>query len=215
MAKGVSKADVAVQMRELSGMQARITLPHVGSTQAFDFERGGKQGGVETPGQWNASVDYIMRPVVSSWHQRGLGFWIDQADDPSAKLVSHAVWADNVFLFAGSFETMQTMISEMDAAFGKFRDSAGRRYFEWKKDSLEYLIGGTLRDTSDETLQVPIESILVHYERKERLVILGDCIDSRGTTSTSIQFNLGRAETLYFRHQEALRDRGGGVGRRL
>ena len=139
--KGLSNLDVALQMRELTGLKARITLPCVGCTDFFDFEKGGKQGGVESPDQWRAVVDFILEPVVCSWQRRGYGFRIGNADDPISKLVNHAVWADNVVFFAASIAMMQTMVSEVDAAFGKFKDNFGRRYFEWKTDSLSTWLG--------------------------------------------------------------------------
>ena len=48
-ARGISSQMSAVLLRELSGLQAVMTLPAAGTTQNFSYSKGGKQGGVETP----------------------------------------------------------------------------------------------------------------------------------------------------------------------
>ena len=58
---------------------------------------------------------------------------------------THAVWADNIILFAQSFGMMQRMVDIMDEEFGKFVTDAGKRYYNWKPDSFECLPSGPLR----------------------------------------------------------------------
>ena len=49
LARGVNALDVGLHIREFSTLHAYIELPCVGRTELFDFTKGGKQGGIETP----------------------------------------------------------------------------------------------------------------------------------------------------------------------
>ena len=80
--RGVTPGLVAAHVKELSGIQAFITLPGVGDTAHFLYARAGKQGGVETPDQWNAFVDHVLEPVVVSWVARGFGFKLEGPEGP-------------------------------------------------------------------------------------------------------------------------------------
>ena len=71
--RGASHAMTALLMQELSFMQAFLVLPGAGSTDLFPFTRGGKQGGVEPPGELNALIEATLDPVVASWAARGWG----------------------------------------------------------------------------------------------------------------------------------------------
>ena len=43
------------------------------------------------------------------------------------------------------------------------------------------------------------------YTLKDKLLVLGACLDSSGQTRTSMEYALGRAESHYFKHQQILR----------
>ncbi|CAK0799693.1 unnamed protein product, partial [Prorocentrum cordatum] len=96
------------------GLKAAATLPGVGATEPFDYSKGGKQGGVETPEESNAVVDHALEPLVCSWAVRGMSFRLDLPE--GAQYFSHAVWADNGFLFASGPAMMQAMLAEVAAA---------------------------------------------------------------------------------------------------
>lgn len=112
--RGVPVDQTAVMMRELSGVNAVITLPGAGTTESFSYSRDGKQDGVETPDQWNAAIDFIMEPLVVSWALRGLRFAVDSSYG-RVKHIPHAVWADNFVLFSTDLE----MTCELSTAFRK------------------------------------------------------------------------------------------------
>ena len=95
-------------LREVSGIQCSIELDGAGRSEQFPLERGGKQGGVETPDVFNGMVQSLMAPVLASWAQRGFGFDLSDLGEESTVL-THLVWADNILLFAtseGQFATM-------------------------------------------------------------------------------------------------------------
>eukprot|EP00959_Pyramimonas_sp_CCMP1952_P323177 6762694-Pyramimonas_sp.AAC.1 len=51
---GASHGMVGLLLQELHGLRGRFAIPGAGDTEFFNYERGGKQGGVETPDCWNA-----------------------------------------------------------------------------------------------------------------------------------------------------------------
>ncbi len=213
LARGVSPLDVGLHMRELTALTATITLPFVGSTAPFAFNKGGKQGGIETPDEWRAVVDYIMEPIVISWNERNVGFQL--RDTETNVLVNHAVWADNIVLFASSYSEMQLMIGDLNRACATYTSRSGVRHLCWKPDSLECIASGTLRDVEPVALALQQDQHLLKYKQKEKIILLGDLLDQDGSTQSSVEYNLSRAEAHYYKHREVLSNRAMPVGKRL
>ena len=111
-------------------MRGQITLPNVGTKQFFDFLKGWKQCGVETPDQWRALLDHILEPVVRTWCRSGFGFKLVDENEEDEYLINHAIWADNIVLFATSYDVVQQMILDLDEAMGSFVLGSGERYFK-------------------------------------------------------------------------------------
>ena len=72
---------------ELTQVKATIQIAGTGTTAPFDFSCRGKQGGVETPDEWNALLADTIAPVVACWNDRAWGFKLDSC------LINHAIWA--------------------------------------------------------------------------------------------------------------------------
>ena len=62
--RGLSFWATANLIREVSGFRAKMVIPTAGTTDLFDIVSGGKQGGAETPDEWNAYLEWIMTPLV-------------------------------------------------------------------------------------------------------------------------------------------------------
>ena len=62
----------------------------------------------------NLCLAYLLTPFVKGWQRRGLEFQLKHQDD-NLGTISYAFhnWADDIFLFAKSPETLQTMLEEM------------------------------------------------------------------------------------------------------
>eukprot|EP00973_Karenia_brevis_P078235 10863289-Karenia_brevis.AAC.1 len=71
---GVPAGLIAALMRELRGLQADMTVAGLGTTPCFAFQRGGRQGGVETPLLFTLIMDYVMGPLVKRWDAKNYGF---------------------------------------------------------------------------------------------------------------------------------------------
>ncbi len=70
-----------------------------------------------------------MEPLVNDWASLGLGFSLDDAGGGTRVFVSHAIRADNIILFATSYEMMQCMVNQLNVAFTIFKDCMGKQYF--------------------------------------------------------------------------------------
>jgi hypothetical protein len=70
----VCALDVGLHMQELTAEQARITLPHAGTKEPFEFSKGGKQGGIETPDLWRTMLDHVLCSLAHRWGQEASVF---------------------------------------------------------------------------------------------------------------------------------------------
>ena len=101
----------------------------------------------------------------------------------------------------------QKMIGDVDIAFGRFRNMAGERYFEWKPDSLEFIVNSSMAVGPQDELKLIHDEHVLQYKRKDSIILLGDSFDKDGSTSHSLEFNFGRAESSYFKNQKLVCDR--------
>eukprot|EP00973_Karenia_brevis_P046696 6478738-Karenia_brevis.AAC.1 len=69
--RGVPAALVAAVMAEYVDLRAEMAVSGVGSTEPFPFQKGGRQGGVETPSLFNIILDYMLEPLVDTWSVQG------------------------------------------------------------------------------------------------------------------------------------------------
>ena len=88
--RGVRPGRVAANARELTVLQAVISLTGAGDSEPPPFTRGGKQGGVETADEWNALIEFVLGPIVNSWADKHWGVDLD------GHLINHAIWVDKI-----------------------------------------------------------------------------------------------------------------------
>ena len=67
--------------------------------------KGGRQGGTETPAEWNFLLDHALHDTVQCWLRRRYGW------DPGDGLppISHVAWADDLFWFSPCFAQFASM----------------------------------------------------------------------------------------------------------
>eukprot|EP00973_Karenia_brevis_P086357 11974497-Karenia_brevis.AAC.1 len=58
---GIPEHIVAALMRELLHVQADAEIKDITSVEAIGINKGGRQGGTETPNEWNWLMEYILR----------------------------------------------------------------------------------------------------------------------------------------------------------
>lgn len=110
-------------LRELLGCQAYGRVGQETTESAITLERGGRQGGPETPFLWNCYLRYILQPLLDKWSRKEVGVSLEQwmrrhgrstpaPPCPSVPPVSLVVWADDVVLLAHDISTLQDMVTE-------------------------------------------------------------------------------------------------------
>ena len=87
--------------RELHNVKASVVLPGTDESDAFAFNRGGKQGGPNTPEEWNLMLEYWLAPLFHSWALRGMGINLE------GSILTHAIWADTFVTFSPSWEVFR------------------------------------------------------------------------------------------------------------
>eukprot|EP00973_Karenia_brevis_P038554 5319653-Karenia_brevis.AAC.1 len=103
--RGLHPLLIRALVREIRFMEGDMAITGVAISQRFRFQRGGKQGGVETPAEFNVMVETLMQPVVASWKERGYGFKFREEDEA----LTHLVWADNIFIVAADLKQFSDM----------------------------------------------------------------------------------------------------------
>ena len=69
LCRGAHPYLVRAVLRELHSIQARIEIPGAGATDLFQFSRGGKQGGTETPDILTLSLSMRLRSPLANGEQ--------------------------------------------------------------------------------------------------------------------------------------------------
>ena len=203
-ARGAAPSIVAAHLRELTGLNAVMTIPNAGDTNSFPYSKGGKQGGVETPDEWNAVIDFL-EPLVVSWTLREFGFRMDYSD-VDFKLVHHAVWCDNIILFARDQIMLQTMLNEISDRFQRFE-------LFWKPSSLEVIPGGSFANNFEYEFRVAQRGKHLAYAVVDQALLLGEMLNRVGSTGTSIQYRQCIADSTYFKHRAVLQSPGNIIAR--
>lgn len=181
--RGLPAHMVANLMRELLGFQAQIRLPNTGVRPPFRFDRGGKQGGVETPDQFNTLLEAIMEPVVVSWRERCLGLKIDE---DSEERIAHLTWADNIFILAENNGQLKTMTNAV--------------YLHklcWEPASLEVMAAGSLSGSNVTTSVQAADGQMIRYKQVREMMVLGNLLDAVGSTEASVDYRLELAEKSF------------------
>eukprot|EP00973_Karenia_brevis_P074499 10352163-Karenia_brevis.AAC.1 len=97
LGRGVPEQLAVAIVRELCDVKADAEIAGVAAVEGIEINNGGRQGGTETTWCWNILMEFILEDVVQTWNILGMGFSFDQLG-----LVNHALWADNLYIFASS-----------------------------------------------------------------------------------------------------------------
>ena len=186
--RGISSHMCAAVLRDLQGIHLKMDIPGAGTTDEFDMEKGGIQGGSATPFCFRTMLEAIMEPLVHDWDLLGYG-----ARTLFGERISHILWADNIWLFSNCMFDMQTMVQQLTFAIHQ-------SYFRWKVDSLEYMVI-SISDNSDQCLRIEQEGVDLDYKEVEQMWVLGTLMTPQGGTPTSVHARIRIASKQYFKHQ--------------
>ena len=102
-----------VILEELAGLRCSASLPGATPSQYCPYSKGGREGGVDTPSLFNLLLEERLDEVVRGWTRDKVGFPLADFDGRAETYLSHAVWADNIYLFASSQKMLAKQFSNM------------------------------------------------------------------------------------------------------
>ena len=189
--KNVPLALRAATLRELVEVALEFRFQGA-SSPPVDLGKGGKQGGGDTPTYWNYYLDAALAETVLQWIELRWGIDLEDGLPP----ISHAIWADDIFFFASSFETFVSMAQDLTHALNDFG-------LQWKAGSLSFLVNETgalqLPDVSPNAFPVLDRSGYPWwFERKETLPCLGVLLSPSGSTETAIEYRITAGQQHYW-----------------
>ena len=138
--------------------------------------RGGKQGGVESPEIFNAVLEWVLEPLVRNWLERGHGF---RFDDDDGMLLTHLIWADNIFLLSLSIDQFHDMVAEITEVVESI-------HFRWKSSSLQFMLCGPLHDHTSSAPAVRAGEAAC--ELVDSMIALGVFVNAVGDTKSSVDY---------------------------
>ena len=183
-------------MKQYYRKQAFLTIPGAGNSDSFPYVRGGWQGGINTPDQFNQVLRRHLEDIILGWETRGLGVTF------GGKLIAnHIFFADNGFILADKLEDGMLMMQQLTDRLYKIG-------FEWKPSSLQLMMVGADADqTIDRSLQLP-HATSVKICQVSQMEVLGTLIDHEGSHRESVHFRLLQAERSFQKHRQVLCGRG-------
>ena len=117
------------------------------------------QGGVHGTYSWNALIGYIMQLMLPGWLSKRCGVELNDS------FITHAVWSDNVWLFAKSVDELKQMVRPLTLMLKHYG-------LEWKDKSLQVLRG------SAHFHELPEHNVVVQCNADEPPMSIAWCRDS-------------------------------------
>jgi hypothetical protein len=188
---GAPKKLIHAVLQELS--ESKFLVSYQGlqwSWPDFKFQKGGRQGGTETPYLWTVLLDVAMQRARKRWREAGLGFFLkDDAMDLQGFL-DCLIFADDMVLGADSigdlFAMLNIIVEELEV-FG----------LRVKPGSLELLpVGISLPDKEYKVAGLDIKV-------KESMSVLGVMIDGSGSDGAAIEHRLSQGWAHFFEREKA------------
>ena len=112
--QGIGATGVRMELRELTNVSLTLKLPGAPSSAPVPLEKGGIQGGVRTPDQFNAIIETALARPVQIWQERAWGIQLD-----NGFRLTHLVWCDNIFLFETDVKRAGEMMLMLTETFGR------------------------------------------------------------------------------------------------
>ena len=194
LASGVNPRIVHSIMRELSFGEADLIFGDQTWEQAFEYSKGGRQGGCDTPEVWNRYLDVPICKAAELWAEAGCGLVLpcDPGIPGDEVRVDFLAWADDLFLVSRSLSDLKEMwsiLSDCIAAVG----------LRWKPGSLEILSNVYPAGSFSREWTGAAGTFVVQV--KATMVVLGICLDSVGSTVASVHLRVAEAWRHFYARQ--------------
>ena len=201
LGSGAKPISVLAIAREYFDARARLEIKDVAQTDYCPFSKALRTGSKEAPPIFNQMVRRACGSLVRSWEARKLGFCLPESD----RQITHAWWADNLFLFSCSFGNWTTMVDELT---GRIAMLYG---WIWKPSSLEVMLVNVQVPPEflhEGGVTIPVTSCPHHpnlfYPIRTSLIALGSFVSRDGECTAALDHRLGFARKHFFRHRPLL-----------
>ena len=174
-------------LRELAPVAAFIEVNGVQVATPFTYAKL-RTGGPEGPWCWNAITTLILIKLLPRWRQLNYGYPVS-----STYTATHAVWADNVFLFGASEAMMQAMAADFTAALAEWGHV-------WKPSSLLSMRSALGPGAPWRLAGHAVQPVTTTAQ-------LGESLSSTGHTKPAVQHRAVKADALGWAHKDAICNR--------
>eukprot|EP00973_Karenia_brevis_P032152 4433405-Karenia_brevis.AAC.1 len=175
---------VAAFIEESLELECSATLQGVDAGKPFPFTSAVKQGGVESTFMWNVVIRMLLDKLLDSWLDRQFGIEL-----PRLGLVTHLVWADNLYFLGNSLQAVHTMMTE-------FTEILNEVSLFWKASSLELLHTSTLH----------IDNVSIHQHGHSLdvkvvldMALLGTVLSSRSPQKAPVHHRFQKASAAFWK----------------
>ena len=156
----------------------------------FNFNRCAKQGGMESPWEWNMVMRHVLNLCVDRWVSSGYGI-----DLPVLGKVTNVVWADNIYFLSAYPLEAQRMAQD-------FTDIMVHQFgLRWKPESLEFL---TTSRGSASPLSLRQDGGQLDVKHVQEMHVLGSVLWNTGSVLPAVRHRLGRAAACFWKLQSYL-----------
>ena len=191
-AGGLHPRVIAAMLAETVNLSCYPEFDGIGLDKPVSFNKCAKQGGVESSFEWNQLMFNCLVVLDPLWKASGYGINLD------GRLWTHAVWADNVWLFANSAEHLTLMIRRLTDVFNSW-------CLNWKLDSLCYMVSSADAEHGD--LQVLCNDVIYAIPRVDSMPVLGCLFDRKGDTTVALNHRIAKAEKAYWADKIAMKSK--------
>jgi hypothetical protein len=180
---------VAALVEETMELTATASVQDVRAPEEFPFNRCAKQGGIESPWEWNMVLRHALDICVDAWLGRGFGIEL-----PVVGRVTYVVWADNVYFIGHTPQDVQTMAQEFTDVIVSFK-------LRWKPESLQLL-------TTDKRGHSPVRlcqnGSVLEVGIVDELEVLGSIISNTGSSMPAVRHRLAKATACFWKYHAGL-----------
>ena len=194
-------------MNDYRQKKARIRINGAGTTWSFRISKAGYQGGAKTNKEWNRMMEMLMEPLVEIWDILDYGFETKPTKGLPTVRITHAIWADNIFLFAKSKDEAQYMI---DGVTDRIKGMG----LEWKvrnsdgSNALEVMTAGEIKEEEIKLRSRTGTGEKVEVEQKKELKLLGVALDQEGNSYKCMRFRMRQAEKTFWKYARVFKGKG-------
>ena len=170
--------------RELCHLKARARIADADWTPEFDFSKGGKTGGIDTPALLNELMQHHLSQLAEQWHREKTGYVIGSRGDDqemNRTVLSHLCWVDNIWLFAHDTTMLQAMIDDLMHSLDMHR-----------------------RKRNTVTARAP-EGHRLRFDPCGSMKVLGSWCDDKGGSTGALVASIQTGNSAFYKHEIVLK----------